>query len=25
MRILGIDYGYRKIGLAIAETGLAEP
>ncbi len=25
MRILGIDYGRRKIGLAIAESGLAEP
>jgi putative Holliday junction resolvase len=25
MKILGIDYGRKKIGLAIAEGGLAEP
>ena len=25
MRILGIDYGRRKIGLAIGENGLSEP
>lgn len=25
MRILGIDYGRSKIGLAVAENGLAEP
>lgn len=25
MRILGIDYGRSKIGLAVAESGLAEP
>lgn len=25
MRILGIDYGRKKIGLAISEGGLAEP
>lgn len=25
MKILGIDYGKRKIGLAISEAGLAEP
>lgn len=25
MRILGIDYGLRRIGLALADAGLAEP
>lgn len=25
MRILGVDYGRAKIGLAIAQTGLADP
>ena len=25
MRILGIDYGRRKIGIAVSESGLSEP